>query len=121
MSIHWLDITYNLWLEGWLHFAILYLLPVDTSEERVAPDVVLAAHSAAQSLAGILREELQRTRLHFGKPTGRNYQTRQSVRTYRFTNFLGLFGQTLRITDIVVRDRGEQFVLVLTVERWLTH
>lgn len=54
--------TYNFWLKRWLHFAILYLLPIDTPEKCVASHIVFAAHSASQSLARILREKLQQTK-----------------------------------------------------------
>lgn len=33
--------THDFRLERWLHLPILYLLPIDTSEKRVAPHVLL--------------------------------------------------------------------------------
>ena len=50
--------TYDLGLEWRLHLPVLHLLPVDSSEELVAADVRLAGVAAAQTLGGVLRQEL---------------------------------------------------------------
>lgn len=45
----------------------------------------------------------------------------KEAHTYCFTNFFSLFWQTLWITDIMICNRGEEFILVLPVERRLTY
>lgn len=41
--------------------------------------------------------------------------------THPFAHILRLLAQTLRIGDVVVCDGGEQFLLVLAIERRLAH
>lgn len=50
--------THDLRLERRLHLAILYLLPIDTPEERVTAYVFLAPQSTTQSLDRILCKKL---------------------------------------------------------------
>ena len=53
------QVTYNLWLERWLHLPVLNLFPIDTAEEGVRTNVLLAASSTAQAFLRVFGEQLK--------------------------------------------------------------
>lgn len=56
--------TYNFGFERRLNLPIFDLLPVDSTEEQVALDVLLPLGTASEALARILRQELQVGNIH---------------------------------------------------------
>uniref|UniRef100_A0A2M3ZMV2 Putative secreted peptide n=1 Tax=Anopheles braziliensis TaxID=58242 RepID=A0A2M3ZMV2_9DIPT len=86
---------FNLWLERWLHLAVLDLLPVDATVEGMRTDILFAASTTTEPFLWILRQE-------------------------PFADILRLLAQALRIGHVVIGDGGKQFLLILAIERWLT-
>ena len=51
--------TYNFWLERRLDFPIFNLLPIDSPEKLVAPDILLALVAATQAFSGVFSQKLE--------------------------------------------------------------
>ena len=85
----------NAWLEWRLHLSIGDLLPVDSPKETVHSNVLFAFIAAAQTFGRIFGEKA-------------------------FARIFCFFGHCLRIAYVVIGDRTEELLLVLTVKRRLS-